>query len=205
MAKSKATDESEGGLKIPVLDDDAIELALRTQGLYYVWGPIEQGSLKSIHADLSLKREMGHALFAKKEIRLAINSPGGDLDEANALIDLLANVPWDVATVGYGTCASAAAMLLASGTKGRRYAAPNTLIMAHVFTWSSEGKHHDLVAHRKPEDDAYKGMLRFWQKHSKYRTARDVEKHLLRKHDVWMTAAEALEHGIIDHIGSELR
>lgn len=192
-------DESETESPTQVVSIDT-DVTLRAAGIYYVWGEIGPGSLKDIHQDIVLKNYQGSNFFSGP-IQLLINSNGGDADETMALIDLLANVRFPVATSGFGTCASAAAMLLACGTKGLRTIAPNAGVMIHSYAWSADGKHHELVAHRKAQDWEYEKELAFWLKHSRYRKKKDVERHLLKKSDVWLTPREALAHGIVDHIG----
>lgn len=194
------TDEDETSPTQAVAVDADVESMLRASGIHYVWGEIGEGSLKLIHMDVLLK----HYLRSfTQPIQLIINSPGGDLNETNSLIDLLCNQRLKVSAAGFGTCASAAAMLLACGTRGLRTVAKHTAVMVHVYSWGSTGSHHELLAHRKAEDFTHEREVAFWLKHSKYTSRRAVEKHLLKNEDNWMTAEEAVvEHGIADQIGS---
>ncbi len=123
----------------------------------------------------------------------------------NALIDLLSNVRLDIKTIGLGQCMSAGAMLLAMGTKGKRSVGKNTTIMIHQYSYGVVGKHHELIAHRNVQDNLHEQEVDFWIKHSKYKTEKEITKHLLRKEDTFLTAKEALKHGIIDEIGDVLR
>lgn len=182
-------------------DSDAL---LRKTGIYYITGSIEDNSLKSIHQDILLKHLSGPQLW-DKDIQLVINSPGGSCDEANSLLDLLANVRMDINTIGLGTCASAAAMLLACGTKGKRVVGPSTIIMTHRYSWGIYDKHAELVARREIEDVMHDKTVEFWINHSKYTKASQVEKHLLRTVDTYMDAKTALSHGIIDKISGRVR
>jgi ATP-dependent Clp endopeptidase proteolytic subunit ClpP len=181
-------------------DDDL----LKAGGIYYIFGPIEEGTLTSLHQNILLKHLAGPKIW-KSDLVFVINSGGGLVDETNALLDLLSNVRMDVRTVGMGMCGSAAACLLASGTKGKRSAGISTTIMIHCYSWGAVGKHHELVAARDAQNNFYEQEVDFWIKHSKYKSRKDVEKYLLRKEDTWLTAKEALHHGIIDHIGDVLR
>jgi ATP-dependent Clp protease protease subunit len=178
--------------------------ALRENGIYYITGEIKSGSLKIIQEDILLKHFKGPK-FWDKPIQLLINSPGGDADEANALLDVIANVRMDVRTTAMGMCASAAAELVASGTKGMRLVSPSTTIMVHRYTWGSYDKQPELVARRPIEDATHNHMVEFWREHSKYKSNADVEKHLLKTVDNWMTAKQALDHGIVDAITAKLR
>jgi ATP-dependent Clp protease, protease subunit len=194
----------EDGGDIPTTLDIDAGATLKTAGIYYVWGEIRPGGLKDIHQDVLLKHYLGPKRY-NQPIQLVINSSGGDSDETSALIDLLSNVRFPVATAGFGTCASAGACLLACGTKGLRTVARNTSIMVHQYSWSASGKHVELVAHRHAQDAEYLKDVAFWLLHSKYRTRSEVEKHLLRKEDNWLTPKEAIRHGIVDRIGGTLQ
>lgn len=187
----------------PISAQDTLGI-LTQAGIYYIWGEITQGTLKDIHADVLLKHYLGPKKY-NSPVQFMVNSCGGDADETWALIDLLANLRFKVATSGFGTCASAGAMLLAAGTKGLRTVAPNCTIMIHRFYGGNSGKHHELLAHRSAEDAEHDKDLAFWSKHSKYKTAAQVEKYLLRKEDTWLTPHQAVQHGIVDQIGGILK
>lgn len=208
LAKS-SHDETEGEDHLPEEGNVLAKLAasgisdedfLRKSGIYYIFGEIKEGSLQPLHQNILLKHYIGPKHF-RGDLTFLINSPGGDVDETNSLLDLIKNIRLQVRTVGFGKCMSAAAMLLAAGTKGKRIVGPSTTIMIHPYAWGVYGKHHELVAHRHPQDEAYSQMLNFWMTHSKYKNRKEVEKYLLRKEDTFLTAKEALKHGIIDAIG----
>jgi ATP-dependent Clp protease protease subunit len=202
---SKADEEvEETATAVESSENVDVDATLRKCGIFYIWGDITPGGLKDIHQDLMLKHWQGPKHF-NSPVQLIINSNGGDVDETNSLLDLLANVRFNVATSGFGTCASAGAQLLASGTKGLRTVAPNATVMIHSYSWGNAGKHHELVAHRRAQDGEYEKEIAFWIKASKYNTRAQVEKHLLRKADTWLTAKEALNHGIVDHVAGVLR
>ncbi len=182
-----------------LLDTNEPEELLRKTGIYYIYGEIEPGGLKSVHQDILLKNISGPKYW-DQDITLVINSPGGSLDEADALLDLISTVRMDVETVGLGECCSAASMLLAAGTKGKRKIGPSTKVMTHRFSWGTYDKQHELIARRQIEDATHDQLVEFWMEHSKYNTKKLVEKHLLSKEDKWFTAEQALEAGIVDKI-----
>jgi ATP-dependent Clp protease protease subunit len=99
-----------------------------------------------------------------------------------------------------GNCLSAGGILLAAGTKGHRVVTPNTIIMIHRFSWGSWDKQAELLEHRHAEDIEYSNDTRFWTEASKWKTNALLEKNLLRPTDTWLSAEEALSHGIIDKI-----
>ena len=84
-----------------------------------------------------------------KTLTLYVNSQGGDLYQAFALIDTMRNSHHPVRTIGLGQIMSAAFLIFASGKKGERYIAKNTGIMCHQYSDSPEGKYHDIKAQMK--------------------------------------------------------
>ncbi len=207
IGKSKTHEHSEEELDSALsvalggMEDEQI---LKSAGIYYIYGEIQQDGLKDLHQSILVKHFLGPKHF-NQDIVLIINSPGGSVDASNALLDLLSNIRMDIRTVGVGTCASAAAMLLASGTKGKRVIGESTSVMIHPYSWYAIGKHQELVAHRDIQNATYKQEVDFWIKHSKFKTQKDVEKYLLRKEDTWLTPKQALKYGIVDSIGDSLR
>jgi ATP-dependent Clp protease protease subunit len=106
----------------------------------------------------------------------------------------------DIRTTGLGIVGSAAASLLSCGTKGKRCIAPNTSIMVHGAFDSIEGNHEQLVSRMRWMQHEQERDIRFWLEHSKYKTREAVLQNLLTAVDIWMTAEEAVNHGIIDYI-----
>lgn len=204
LALKQHSVSEEQSVETPVLPDIDVVATLKRAGIYYIWNEITAGSLKEIHQDILLKSYLGPKRF-NSPIQLVISSEGGDANEAASLIDLLANLPFKVATAGFGQVCSAAACLLACGTKGLRTIAPSATLLVHQYAWGFSGKHSDLVAHRHAQDVEHANDVEFWQKHSRYKTKKDVEKYLLKKEDNWFSAKEAVQHGIVDHVGSVLR
>lgn len=174
------------------------EFELRRRGIYYITGMIEAGGLVELHQDILLKhldRTWNHP------IQLIINSPGGDVSEGSMFIDLLDWVRMDIHTIGMGECQSLATCILAAGTKGKRSATKNCILMAHG-AWVSgfiEGSRHEVAARTRWLDIEHAQAVDFWIRNSKYKTRAQVEKHFLGI-DCFMSADEALEHGIIDHV-----
>jgi ATP-dependent Clp protease protease subunit len=170
---------------------------LRAKGIYYLTGEIEEFSLMDIHADVLLKHLDPNW---NEDIQFFINSPGGDCVPTWALLDLLEMVRMDVRTVGIGLCASAGAILLASGTKGKRSVSRNTSIMIHQFSGGMMGNYAQLTAQVEDIRQEQQRHVEFWKTHSKFHTEEEVVKNLLTGADVYLTAEKALEFGIIDSI-----
>src|SRR6187549_1450740 len=86
---------------------------------------------------------------AKEDIKIYVNSPGGSVTSALAMYDTIQHIKSDVATICVGQAASAGAVLLASGTKGKRYALPNARIMIHQIMGGAEGQYSDIEIQAK--------------------------------------------------------
>lgn len=131
------------------------------------------------------------------DISLYINSPGGSVYDGLAILDTMNQIKSDVATYGVGLQASMGAVLLASGTKGKRYMLPHAKTMIHQPSSGTKGKVTDMEIDLK-EGLAVKNELvkilveATGKKESELRN--DMER------DYWMTAKEALAYGLIDQI-----
>lgn len=133
----------------------------------------------------------------KKDIKFYINSPGGSVYDGLAIIDTINYIEPDVQTIGIGLQASMGAMLLSSGTKGKRFALPNARIMIHQPSSGTEGKITDQEIALK-EGIYLKKLLAEMMAKNTGKTVAQVEKDMDR--DNWMSAEEALKYGIIDEI-----
>lgn len=174
---------------------------LKKIGIYYITGPIEQDSLLEIQQDMLIKH-MDPAW--KDDIQIIVNSVGGSITEAWALIDLMDFVKMDIRTIGMGEVASAGASILCNGTKGKRVVAKNCSIMVHgVSTELMRGNHQQLVSQMKWVHQEHNRDIQFWIKRSKYTTKKQVEKAFLDGTDKYITPVEAKKHGIIDIIIGE--
>ena len=133
----------------------------------------------------------------KKDIYLYINSPGGSVSAAMAIYDTMQFVKSDIQTICIGIAASAAAVLLSSGTKGKRFTLPNAEVMIHQVLGGAEGQASDVAI-------AAKHILRIKENINKIlakntgKAITQVEKDSDR--DYYMTAEEAKKYGIIDEI-----
>lgn len=134
---------------------------------------------------------------AKKDIFFYINSPGGSAYDAMAIYDTMQFVSNDVQTVGIGIQASAAAFLLGSGAKGKRFALPNATVMIHQPSSGTRGKVTDQEIDLKESLRIKKVMEEIMAKNSNQK----VEKvHEDMERDFWMTAEEAKKYGLIDDV-----
>ncbi|MEI6316532.1 MAG: ATP-dependent Clp endopeptidase proteolytic subunit ClpP [bacterium] len=132
-----------------------------------------------------------------KEIKLYINSPGGSVTAAMAIYDTMNHIKPDVATVCVGIAASAAAVLLSSGAKGKRFCLPNSEVMIHQVMGGAEGQASDIAIVAKHILRTKENLNKILAKNTGKPVAQ-VEKDSDR--DYYMTADEAKKYGIIDDI-----
>lgn len=133
----------------------------------------------------------------KKDIFLYINSPGGSVYDALAIYDTMQYVTNDVQTVGIGVQASAAAFLLSSGTKGKRFLLPTSTVMIHQPSSGTRGKVTDQEIDLREALRLKKLLEDIIAKNTGQKPAR-VHEDMER--DRWMTAAEAKKYGIVDDV-----
>lgn len=132
-----------------------------------------------------------------KDIYFYINSPGGSVYDALAIYDTIQYVTNDVQTVGIGVQASAAAFLLSSGTKGKRFVLPNSTVMIHQPSSGTRGKVTDQEIDLR-ESLRIKHLLEGIMAKN---TGQKPEKiHEDMERDKWLTAEEAKKYGLVDDI-----
>src|SRR5487761_1270335 len=134
---------------------------------------------------------------AKKDIFFYINSPGGSVYDALAIYDTMQYVTNDIQTVGIGVQASAAAFLLSSGTKGKRFLLPNSTVMIHQPSSGTRGKVTDQEIDLK-ESLRIKQRLNEIMAQNTGQTVDKIKEDMER--DKWMTADEAKKYGIVDKV-----
>ncbi|MFE6053473.1 ATP-dependent Clp protease proteolytic subunit [Kitasatospora sp. NPDC086801] len=133
-----------------------------------------------------------------REIQMYINSPGGSFTALTAIYDTMQYVKPDITTVCMGQAASAAAVLLAAGTPGKRMALPNARILIHQpYTETGRGQVSDLEIQAKEIFRMREQLEEMLSKHSN-KPVEQVREDIER--DKILTAEEALEYGLIDQI-----
>lgn len=135
----------------------------------------------------------------KKEISLYINSPGGSVTATLAIIDTMQHIKNDISTVCVGIAASGAALVLSSGTKGKRMALPNSEVMIHQPLGGAEGQASDIEISAKHILKTRGTLNKLLAKNTGQTIAR-IEKDVDR--DFFMDAEEAKKYGIIDQVAS---
>jgi ATP-dependent Clp protease, protease subunit len=133
----------------------------------------------------------------EREIQLYINSPGGSIDAGLAIYDTMHLIQPPVATLCVGIAASMAAWLLAGGEKGKRAALPNSRILIHQASSGFQGTAADIEVQARELlrlETRMQELLSADTGQSPDRIAHDINR------DYWMSAAEALEYGVIDNV-----
>lgn len=137
------------------------------------------------------------ASVGNDDITLVINSPGGSVTAGFAIYDTMKGISCDVSTICLGMAASMAAFLLAAGTRGKRYATPNSEIMIHQVMGGASGQAVDvqIAAQRISRmKDSINNLLSVFTEQPLDRIQVDADR------DYFMTADEAVKYGMIDHV-----
>jgi len=132
-----------------------------------------------------------------KDIHFYINSPGGSVSAGMAIFDTMQFIKPDVSTLCVGMAASMGAFLLAAGTKGKRFALPNSTIMIHQPSGGFQGQVSDIERHAQYVIDLKHRFIKLMAKFTN-RTPEQVERDHDRDNFLWADAA--LEYGIIDKV-----
>lgn len=134
---------------------------------------------------------------SKKDISLYINSPGGSVTAGLAILDTMKFIKPDVSTICVGMAASMGAHLLAAGTKGKRYALPNSEVMIHQPSGGFEGQASDIEISAKQILKLRHRLNEIFANNTGQKISQ-VEKDMER--DFFMDSAESKKYGIIDAV-----
>ncbi|MDV6329428.1 ATP-dependent Clp protease proteolytic subunit [Asticcacaulis sp. 201] len=161
--------------------------------IIFLTGPFEDGMASLICAQLLFLESEN----PKKEISMYINSPGGQVTSALAIYDTMQYIKSPVTTVCMGMAASAGSLILQAGEAGQRISLPNSKIMVHQPSGGARGMASDIEIQAEDMRKTKKLLNEIYVKHTgqSYDT---IEKTLDR--DRYMTADEAKEFGLIDHV-----
>jgi ATP-dependent Clp protease protease subunit len=166
---------------------------LLKENIIFLSGPIDDDVANTVIAQLLFLQSED----SKKDIRLYINSPGGHVSAGLAIIDTMNHIKNDVSTVCVGMAASMAAVILASGAKGKRFSLPNSEIMIHQPLGGAQGQATDIQITAKQ-------ILKLKEKLNKMLSDKtgkplaEVERDADR--DYYMSAEEAKKYGIVDKV-----
>ena len=133
----------------------------------------------------------------EKDINFYINSPGGIVTSGLAVYDTMQYIKPDIATVCIGQAASMGALLLAAGTRGKRYSLPNSRILIHQPMGGFQGQASDIAIQAKEILRMKETLNDILASH----TAKDLKQiQIDTDRDYFMSAEEAKEYGLIDHV-----
>ena len=132
-----------------------------------------------------------------KDIHLYINSPGGSVSAGWAIYDTMRYIKCDVSTTGIGMAASMGAFLLAGGTKGKRYALPNSRIMIHQPSGGAQGQASDIKIQAEQIIETRRRLNQYLAENTG-QPIEVIERDTERDH--WMSAEEAMAYGLVDQV-----
>ena len=161
--------------------------------LVFVVGPVEDYMANLVVAQLLFLESEN----PNKDIHLYINSPGGVVSAGLSIYDTMQFTNCDVSTICVGQAASMGALLLAGGTKGKRYALPHSRVMVHQPSAGYQGQVTDIHIHAQEVLELKRRLNQIMSKHTGQpfeRIERDLER------DNFMSAEAAVEYGIIDTV-----
>ena len=161
--------------------------------IIFLGGPINDSAANAIIAQLLFLDSQN----SKEDVKLYINSPGGQVTSALAIYDTMQYIKADVSTICIGMAASAAALLLASGKKGKRILLPNGEVLIHQVMGGAEGQASDIDIHARHILSTRQRLNEIMARHTGQPLSR-VEKDTDR--DYFMSAEEAKKYGIVDKI-----
>jgi ATP-dependent Clp protease protease subunit len=176
---------------------------LADERILFLWGPIGEimvvsGQEVLSNASLLVMRMLElQAKAPDRDIQVYINSPGGGVEDTLAIYDTMQFLSCDVQTYCVGLAASGAAIILAAGTKGKRYALPHSKIMIHQPRGGASGQATDIQIWAEELLRDRRLLHEILARHTG-RSLELIEKETER--DRWMMPEEALQYGIVDEI-----
>jgi ATP-dependent Clp protease protease subunit len=167
--------------------------------IIFLGTPISDDIANAVMAQLLCLQQMD----AERDIEIYINSPGGSFTALTAIYDTMRYIKPDVRTVCLGQAASAAAVILAAGTKGKRLALPNSRILIHQpATEGGYGQSSDIEIQAR-EILRIRALMEQMLAEDTGRTTEEVSRDIER--DKYLTAEQALDYGIIDEVLTSLK
>jgi ATP-dependent Clp protease, protease subunit len=161
--------------------------------IVFLTGPIEDHMASLVTAQMLFLE----AENPDKDIQLYINSPGGVVTAGLSIYDTMQYIRCDIATLCIGQAASMGSLLLAAGTKGKRFALPHARIMTHQPSGGFQGQATDIEIHAREILTMKRRLNEIYMRHTG-QTLAEVERRMER--DTFMSAEQALEFGLIDQV-----
>lgn len=171
-------------------------ISLESLGSFMLFGPID-GNTAFATCDFVVKANMLQQNM--DPLTFLINSPGGDVNDGFAIIDIMETSRLPIHTVGTGIIASMALLILSAGEKGSRVLTKNTQIMAHQWMSGVEGKFHELMAVTNEHMRLKQMFIDHFKRHSNM-TEKQINDVLFSPSDRWLTPQECKKFGLVDHV-----
>lgn len=175
--------------------EDRINALLLENHIHFLYGDIDEENIMDAIYWITYENLQS----GDYHLTLYINSDGGSLQDAFALIDVMRKSNKPIHTVGLGSVCSSAFMIFAAGEKGNRIISPTTTAMCHQYTDGLSGKYHDIKATAKEHELINKRMIDLLKEFTGLETT-VIKKKLLPPSDVYFTAEELIELGVADRI-----
>lgn len=170
--------------------------SLEAEGVLTLRTPITQLSV-----DPLIDAILEHNLRGGRDfLRLYINSPGGDVDQGFALIDIMRWSRIPIRTTAMGMVASMGLLVLMAGQTGQRTVMPNCSLLSHRFATMTGGSHADLIAARRQQDFLHQRILDHYKTCTGLHEETAIEAELLQSTDRWLSPVEAVRFGIADRV-----
>jgi len=166
---------------------------LLNERIIFIGGAIDDNMANVVVAQLLFLESVD----SKKDINLYINSPGGSVTAGLGIYDAIQYVAPDVSTLCFGLAASMGAVLLASGSKGKRNSLPNSTIMLHSVGTQLGGQYYDLEKEMEETKRKQEVLAQLLSQH--VNKDLDIIKTDIQR-NFYQTSQEALDYGIIDNI-----
>ena len=171
--------------------------ALNNAGIFVLADTINSVSVKPVIEWILYENYV--TKIKKKELLLTICSEGGQIPDAFALIDTMNSSMIPIKTVGLGIIASCGLLIFMNGAVGKRILTPNTSILSHQFSWSNDGKEHELFATIKEYELTQQRILNHYKKCTG-KSSEIIKEWLLPPQDKWLSSEEALNLNICDAV-----
>jgi ATP-dependent Clp protease, protease subunit len=172
------------------------DISLERNGVFLLMGPVDTELVRPA-IEWILKASFMDEPF--EYLTLIVNSPGGSLSDAFALIDVMKGSKIPVRTLGVGEICSAGLLIFMSGERGERTLTPNTMILSHQFDWWFGGKDHELMAGERARDICSQAMLSHYKKCTGM-SLKQIKEILLPASDQWLTAKDAKRYRLCDRV-----
>jgi ATP-dependent Clp protease protease subunit len=194
--KSKKEKSPQADVSLSAILSADAEPTLEKMGVYLLMSDINSDTVRPV-IEWILKNNFIRSPI--DNLTLIINSGGGSVTDAFALIDVMKGSAIPVHTIGLGEISSAALMIFMAGQAGERVMTPNASVLSHQYSWGRYGKEHELVSSTRGIDLTSEMILTHYKKCTGM-TEKKIREVLLPPQDVWLNAKEAKKHGLCDKI-----